>query len=452
MPSSSGVPTSTAPLLSSSVQILPIQTLQPEFFERAWASIPHPTLPLIATAHAKSITVFSLSTLSSHSVATKGHGRSVRTVAWRPGLPPDRLCMVSGSFDATAAIWRWEGERLEKEITLNNVGGGGDDGADNDEDECDWEFTMVLDGHETEIKSCAFSPSGDLLATCSRDSSIWIWQDYGDEEEDEWETVATLTDHEGDVKTVAWCPDVPGRNRVGRKLYSAHVLASSGYDNTARVWRQDHTSDWVCVSVLEGHEGIVWGLQWEPKPKDKLFPRIMTCSSDATIRVWTRHEDADGGNGTDEDEEAEDDSANGGMKTASWDQLGGIPNTMRKPLREQWECTAVLPKAHDGQIYSISWSADTGNVASTGSDGLMVLYKESEERDGQAEDCSGDHKPASPSWSVLTKMPLAHGSYEVNHVTWCRRYDSGSTRKGEEEMLVTSGDDGLVKAWEVKTI
>lgn len=354
-------------------------------------------------------------------------------------MPPDRLCMVSGSFDATAAIWRWDGERLEKEVTMNDVGGGDVDKDDEEEDECEWEFTMVLDGHETEIKSCAFSPSDALLATCSRDSSIWIWQDYGDEEEDEWETVATLTDHEGDVKTLAWCPDVPGRTRVGRRLYSSHVLASGGYDNTARIWRQDMTSDWVCVAVLEGHEGIVWGLQWEQKPTDKLFPRIMTCSSDSMIRVWTRHEDAD------ESSDTGDEDTNGG-KGASWDQLGGIPNTMRKPFREQWTCTAVLPKAHQGQIYSISWSADTGIVASTGSDGLVVLYKEDE-----ADESSEVQSEAAPSWSILTKFPLAHGAYEVNHITWCRRYDSQATRKGEEEMLVTSGDDGLVKAWEVKT-
>lgn len=43
---------------------------------------------------------------------------------------------------------------------------------------------------------------------------------------------------------------------------------------------------------------------------------------------------------------------------------------------------------------------------------------------------------------------MAHGPYEINHVTWCRRFDAG--RNGdEEEMVVSTGDDGAVRAWAV---
>ncbi|KAF4970236.1 hypothetical protein FZEAL_10093 [Fusarium zealandicum] len=436
----------------TSALITALPPLKPDLHERAWASIPHPTLPLLATAHAKAVTVFSLTTASAHSSLTGGHTRSVRSVAWKPHLAPGRLCLVTGSFDSTAGIWRWDGDTqqqqqdggsLEVEVTAQSVlRGNNDDSDDDDASAKDWEFTLVLEGHDSEIKSCAFNSSGTYLATCSRDKSVWIWEDIGtSEDDDEWETIAVLNEHEGDVKAVAWCPDVPGRNV--RRSYSPDVLASASYDNTVRIWREDGDAEWICVAVLEGHEGTVWGLQWEPRPRDgDLFPRLLTFSADCTIRVWTLQDDTD--------ETDEGGSAAGGSRSA----LGGIPNTMRRSLRETWKCTAVLPKTHTRDIYSVNWSAQTGLVASTGSDGVLALYAEGPAEDGDQPMANTDDQQQSPAatsqWSLLATQPAAHGPYEVNHVTWCRRYDAGSERRGEEEMLVTTGDDGLVRPWQVE--
>ncbi|KAI5457248.1 WD40-repeat-containing domain protein [Mariannaea sp. PMI_226] len=450
-------PTSAPP--SSSARIVALQPFKPDLHERAWASIPHPTLPLIATAHAKSVTVFSLSSASAHSSLTGGHTRSVRSAAWKPGLPPHKLCLVTGSFDSTAGIWRWDGDvgadaannddALEVEVTSRQVQRKALDDSDvSDAGDKDWEFTLVLEGHDSEVKSCAFSPSGTYLATCSRDKSVWIWEDIGaSEADDEWETIAVLNEHEGDVKAVAWCPDVPGRN--ARRSYGSDVLASASYDNTVRIWREDGDAEWVCVAVLEGHEGTVWGLEWEakPRPGDR-FPRLMTFSADGTIRVWSLTEEVD----------EDDDASGGGSKHA----LGGIPNTMRRSLREEWTCTAILPKAHTRDIYSVTWSASSGLMASTGSDGVVALYgedntaKEVDEKPPKDADQdepmtdSSSLPSGSSKWKLLASQPNAHGGYEVNHITWCKRYDAASERRGEEEMLVTTGDDGLVQPWQVE--
>ena len=132
--------------------------------------------------------------------------------------------------------------------------------------------------------------------------------------------------------------------------------------------------------------------------------------------------------------------------------LGGIPNTMRRSLREDWTCTAVLPKVHTRDIYSVAWSGQTGMVASTGSDGIVALYAEDAEQDTGDQDHSMGNTEESKhaKWRVVTTQPGAHGPYEVNHITWCRRYDAGSERRGEEEMLVTTGDDGIVRPWQVE--
>ncbi|KAI1499447.1 WD repeat domain-containing protein [Biscogniauxia marginata] len=441
-------------------KLLALPVFKPDLYERAWQSIPHPTLPLLATAHQKSVTIFSLATLTSHSSLANGHERSVRSATWKPNLPPHKLCLVTGSFDSTAGLWRWDDsgagdtnseDGLEVEITAED--------RDRDDDK-DWELIVVLDGHDSEIKSVAFSPGGQYLATCSRDKSVWIWEDVGaSESDDDWETVAVLNEHEGDVKAVAWCPET---NRGGRGRYSSDVLASASYDNTVRIWREDGDGEWVCVAVLEGHEGTVWGLQWEPSPKGSRFPRLMTWSADRSVRIWSLKED---------DEEADD------APRHAWGGLGGgIPNTMRRSLKEEWECTATLPEVHTRDIYSAAWSAETGRVASTGSDGTIILYQEEDggvgvngsmtesaddeaaaELDGDVHMTNGhpEKRSGGPSssrtWKVISSTPNGHGPYEINHVVWCKRYDMGCPpeKRGIEEMLVTTGDDGIVRPWQV---
>ncbi len=488
------------------IRLAPLPAFTPDLYERAWQSVPHPTLPLLATAHQRCVTVFSLATLSCHSTLAGGHSRSVRSVAWKPpggaGSSPHSLCLVTGSFDATAGLWRWEGgggggggnDKLEAEIT-----GAGDDDGDGDGDDREWEFTLVLEGHDSEIKSVAFSPAGQYLATCGRDKSVWIWEDVGaSEADDEWETVAVLNEHEGDVKAVAWCPDLAaaaddggggGGRRRNNNYYSGDVLASASYDDTVRVWREDDESEWVCVAALEGHAGTVWGLQWEPRrprggrrdddddgrPRSPPLPRLMTWSADRTIRVWTlKEEEGDEGDGQETTQRHAWGGDGGG--------LGGIPNTMRRsPRREEWTCTATLPQVHTRDIYSVSWSAETGLVASTGSDGVIAIYGEEGGEGGDDDDAAeaaaaeldgdvpmtnghpetvsgggGRTESSSTSssrrrWKVLSTTPNAHGPYEINHVTWCKRYDAACPpeRRGVEEMLVTTGDDGVVRPWQI---
>ncbi|KAK0741685.1 WD40-repeat-containing domain protein [Apiosordaria backusii] len=386
------------------ISLHPLATFTPDLYTRAWQSTPHPYLPLLATTHDKTVTVFSLVDFSKHSSLTGGHSRSIRSCAWQPSPSSSssqsnqsKLRLVTGSFDSTAGIWTYNpSAALEKPITTTNKD---DDGGGEDEEE--WEFTLVLEGHENELKSLSFSPSGQYLATCSRDKSIWIWEhltgseDDEEEEEEDWETVAVLNEHDGDVKTVAFAPQFPTEKKHNGRRYGSDVLASGSYDDTVRMWREDQDGEWTCVGVLGGHEGT---------RKRRRMGGMKRGRGERGI----------GGIG------------------GRW---GGIPNTMRRSLREEWECKGELPKVHTREIYSVAWSGRTGLVATGGGDGMVVVYEE----DGET-----------GRWEVKARVEMAHGPYEINHVVWCRRFDKGVMEGREEEMLVTTGDDGVVRAWEVR--
>ncbi|GKZ70746.1 cytosolic iron-sulfur protein assembly protein [Aspergillus niger] len=441
-----------------------LSDLTPPSLERTWLTAPHPRLPIVATCSSdKTVRVYSLTNFRLLSTISGGHKRSVRTAAWKPHVQGESV-LATGSFDATAGIWRrWdsygqttgdEGWGLGQETTTNKSESqeeqaqetdilrqqqathNDNDGAD-DEDE-EWRFAVLLDGHDSEVKSVSWSPSGMLLATCSRDKSIWIWEDL-DDGDNNFETVAVMQEHEGDVKCVAWHP-------------VEECLASASYDDTIRIWRED-LDDWGQVACLRGHEGTVWfvdwesvenapvcleeGLlaQWKENVKRELSgPRIVSCSDDRTVRVWRR--------------QPKEQAAAGGT---------GMPSILRPTgLDETWEEETVLPKVHDLAVYAVAWSKRTGLLASVGADGRIVIY---EERLVLVDDASaGDSQPMDTDppaaaakgvvrteWVILAVLPGAHGIYEINHVAWANRADRDRDVSKEEEVLVTTADDGSVK-------
>jgi cytosolic iron-sulfur protein assembly protein CIAO1 len=423
-----------------------LSTLNPPSSARTWQSEAHPDLPLVATASSdKTVRIYSLTSFTLLSTISGGHKRSVRAVAWKPGTHKGEAVLATGSFDASAGIWK-------KHYSSSGVGqdeggigglGGGNDG-DGDDDDDDYAFTVLLDGHESEIKSLAFSSSSRFLATCSRDKSVWIWEEL---EDDNWETVAVLQEHDADVKCVAWHP-------------SEDLLASGSYDDTIRIYKED-VDDWVQVAVLSGHEQTVWWVEFEDADLPGLNfqdpslsesqrnflierkgsgPRIMSCSDDLSIRVWHRQEDDPDGPAT---------------------RNSGIPSIIRShSVDQEWIQEAALPRGHNRSIYSISWSRRTGLVVSAGSDGKIIIYKEvwkdkivAAAEHADVSDVNGTDSAVESTdnsnlteWSIVAEIDGAHDVFEINHVCWARRWDKGRRRE-DEEVIISTGDDGEVKIW-----
>lgn len=354
---------------------------------RAWYTAAHPSLPIVATCFSdKSVRVYSLTTFTLLSTITGGHKRAVRTCSWKPNLKGESV-LATGSFDASVGIWRrWDGDMdLRRENQFIGIVTNESENTEEEDDPEEWRFAIVLDGHESEVKSVGWSAGGNFLASCSRDKSIWVWEEIGD---DDFETVAVMSEHDGDVKCVAWHPE-------------EELLASGSYDNDVRLWRED--DDWGCVEVLRGHKSTVWGVEWE-KPHG---PRLCSCSDDMTIRIWSN--------------------------SSGW--------------REE----SQLPQRHERPIYAVAWK--NNKIVSTGGDGRIIVYEErpigtmESDKNGEnlsqrdAEDDGGDDISASikTEWTVIKQIEAGHGVYEINHVCWASR--------GNEDLIVTTGDDGIVKLW-----
>lgn len=390
--------------------------------------------------------------------------------------------LATGSFDASVGIWRREDgsdggegrgvvskdalvdfDKRDREI---------EGGEEEEEDDEEWKFAIVLDGHESEVKSVAWSAGGNLLATCSRDKSVWIWEEVA---RDDYETVAVLQEHEGDVKCVAWHPE-------------EELLASASYDDEVRLWRED-VDDWGCCAVLRGHGGTVWCVQWEGvvsnvcedgsgegdevvkgewvKRREASGPRLLSCSDDLSIRVWRR-------------------------RPKEKVQQSRLSIIRSGSAEEDWVEEARLPIVHSRAIYAVAWSR-CGRVVSTGGDGDLFVYEERWKKpekkettpatgdavDGKVENgnttTAGDvleevtteetpktpngheardtkQDPASDAteWFVVAQIEGAHGVFEVNHVTWAPRPSKkGEDSSGKEDLIVTTGDDGTVKVWDI---
>ncbi|KAI9671806.1 MAG: Cytosolic iron-sulfur protein assembly protein [Alyxoria varia] len=465
-----------------------IATCSPPSTHRTWQSAPHPYLPLLATASSdKTVRIFSLTTFKLLSTISGGHKRSVRSVAWKPGLKGEReSVLATGSFDFSVGIWKADNSRRRvgggRGIGENTDDGAGrrgdedeDDGSDDDDEEEDYRFSVILDGPDSEIKSVAWSCNGTFLAMCSRDKSVWVWEfedatsggpgggyggmglGGGDDDDDgaNLQVAGVLQEHDGDVKCVAWHPT------------EENCLASSSYDDMIRVWREDADGEWTCVAVCEGHDGTVWSVAWEPQRNKAIEdlengnvstesgdqetgaavsgPRIISCSDDLTVRLWRRR-----------------------PKAKPQPTGPRYPSTIRSTSDEEdWYEEAKLPKLHDRAIYAVSWSQWSKRVVTCGSDGKIVVYEEKPTSgvisdtvmsDGDSSVQTNGHQPEDgndgPSsatqpvsqWTVVAELDAAHGVFEVNHVCWVRRYDKDKQGQ-DEEVIVSTGDDGEVRVW-----
>ncbi|KAH9818036.1 WD40-repeat-containing domain protein [Melampsora americana] len=421
--------------------------------DRAWSVSWHPSKPIIASSSTdKQIKLYRFQSSSSSqtdlnlthedrkpmrrssfrfdyldSIPT-GHTRTVRSIQWNPS----GNLLASGSFDSTVSIWSNTHPFLDHDLPINKdrweseIEAEQQQDSDSQNDTTDWECMMSLEGHESEIKGVAWNRNGKLMATCSRDKSVWVWEILTDSEADDglvtdeggYEVLSVLMEHEADVKSVCWSP-------------KEDLLCSTSYDNHLHLYAEDLTSDgdFTLIHKLMGHTSTVWDASFSP------CGELISSFSKGGI------EGRDGG-------------LSGGWRIG-------------RSERERWSCVYVLEGFHKRTIYSVDWTLfgkvedeikgeegeHLGYIATGGGDGKINIFTIH-----RGTSVSGlDSTNPKPEIELLTQQKNSHGVTDINSVRWCKIQDSSNSnstnnwRPEARQLLASVGDDGLTKVWRLNS-
>ncbi|KAJ9098550.1 hypothetical protein QFC19_006318 [Naganishia cerealis] len=417
--------------------------------EPAWCVAWNPTRPLLASCSTdKSVRLYTYRfppSSSSTDVAVPiftflteiptAHKRTIRSIAWSPS----GRTLVTGSFDSTVGVWEQLDERDEG-IERSGAMQANDEGEDGTGE---WECVTTLEGHESECKSVGYSSDGALLASCSRDKSVWVWEVQPDSD---FECISVMMEHTQDVKTLAWHP----KEEVRYFDLPSPILASASYDASILLFADDPDADWG--------------------PFQKLQPSLPAV--DPTMASGLNSQDEQMSLAGDEAKpsSADNDDKNDeftvpalkdpetiwslafspcGMFLASGGDNGGIRIWARGLSWTDSQSSSELDRDED----------DLGRLASTGGDGRILIWQVRK----TSETILSSHLSSPVPKIIATIVGLqerAHEIHDINSVAWCRRSvpeeeDASSPgharavkmQQRTRQLLATAADDGSVKVW-----
>jgi Prp8 binding protein len=129
----------------------------------------------------------------------------------------------------------------------------------------------LLGGHQAAVLGARFSPSGNILATCSRDRSVLLWRLAEGEDP---ENYCQLIGHKNAILGVAWGRE-PANEDQSQHLYTASA------DQTGGVWNAENGER---IRKLVGHTKTINAIS---SSNAKTGPEMVaTASDDATCKLW----------------------------------------------------------------------------------------------------------------------------------------------------------------------
>lgn len=121
--------------------------------------------------------------------------------------------------------------------------------------------TMLLTGHASMVTGCKFNPSGSVVASCSHDKHVFLWNVQG-----ECENFMMIKGHKLAVTDVHWTTD-------------GQTLIASGADQTIRAFDAVTSKQ---IKKMSGHSSVVNSCC----PARRGPQLIVSGSDDGTAKLW----------------------------------------------------------------------------------------------------------------------------------------------------------------------
>jgi WD40 repeat protein len=219
--------------------------------------------------------------------------------------------------------------------------------ADSDLSRC--VFTETLGN----ILSAAFSPDGQLLATCDTDCHVRVW------EVKTGKLLQICQGHSNWVRFVLFSPD-------------GEILASCGADQNIKLW---NVRDGVCIKTLTGHEHEVFSVAFHPIPPSPPLIRgvggiLASASGDRTVKLWNIHDGTCLQTLTEHTDWVRCVAFSPDGETLA---SSGADHTIKLWDVHQGKCLRTL-QAHTGWVRSVAFSSDGQTLASASGDRTIKIW------------------------------------------------------------------------------
>jgi protein HIRA/HIR1 len=316
-----------------------------------------------------------------------------------------------------------------------------------------WVRFCTLKRHTMDVQDIAWSPDDRMLATCSIDNTILIWEtDFNSLGNIMTQPLQVLTGHNGWVKGVAWDP-------VGK------YLSSAGEDKTVKLWKVD---DWQeAHSITEPFESCTSAshfrrLSWSPDGSAVCATHAFRSKQDVAAllnrHTWSNEVNFVGHRGV-----VTTVRFNGKLlvkknvpdKEFACCAVGGDDATVSIWLAQVARPLAVVKDCFDASVTDLTWSYDGYTLLACSLDGTICCFQFNEEEIGAPITTERQSKLLQTkvryNRSVLDEKIRVDASLVLN-VVWSTSWNHIGIHFSRKSPSITPGRKGKDKSNKTTTI